>query len=247
MPTSKPYYRISRPFAPGYMLGNIYDSYIMDSNFCDERSNLVFAFQQITHDLIKVFDYIEPTSSNMNVYSHRIFEILLRACTEFEANSKAILRSNGFIRERYSMTEYHKLEKPCKLSEYKVVVDALGENRILIPFQEWSGTEYRPLSWYQAYNSVKHNRNTHFSEANLENAIMALAAVQVILFSQFFVCSLDRFRVTGSYNQMSSGFYSSDANPFQVSPPNSWTNDEKYAFNWDELKQSMIPVEKYPF
>jgi DNA-binding phage protein len=48
------------------------------------------------------------------------------------------------------------------------------------PFDGWSNTT-PPLSWYDAYNQVKHNRNTEFMRANLDNVRHAIAGQFALL------------------------------------------------------------------
>jgi hypothetical protein len=38
---------------------------------------------------IEAVDYVEPADQNLNTYSFRIHELLMRACIEVEANCKA--------------------------------------------------------------------------------------------------------------------------------------------------------------
>src|SRR5258708_14807866 len=50
--------------------------------------------------------------------------------------------------------------------------------------QGWEhGTQ--DLPWYGAYNSVKHNRDEHFSQASLDNAFEALTGFFVMLSAQY--------------------------------------------------------------
>ena len=51
-------------------------------------------------DLNEIFDFVEPSNDNTSVYSHRIYELLLRAATEFESNCKGILKANGYTGPR---------------------------------------------------------------------------------------------------------------------------------------------------
>lgn len=40
-------------------------------------------------------EFNEPTDAHLQVYSHRLYEILLRACTEFESLCREILMTHG--------------------------------------------------------------------------------------------------------------------------------------------------------
>ena len=53
------------------------------------------------------------------------------------------------------------------------------------------------LTWYSAYNGVKHNRDREFARATLDSAFAAIAACVVLLVAQFgrlaFTPELSRF------------------------------------------------------
>lgn len=50
---------------------------------------------------------------------------------------------------------------------------------ILEPFREWA-SGVNPF-WWQSYNRVKHHRNEHYNEANLKNAMYAVAGLFAIV------------------------------------------------------------------
>src|SRR5690606_31279368 len=43
------------------------------------------------------------------------------------------------------------------------------------PWENWNGTQ-NP-NWWRSFNNVKHQRNNHFNEANLQNTINAVGAL----------------------------------------------------------------------
>ena len=70
----------------------VYILYLKDGRY--NRSSLPLS--SILRDLNALYDYIEPSDDNLGVFSHRIYELLLRAATEFEANCKGILKAKGY-------------------------------------------------------------------------------------------------------------------------------------------------------
>jgi hypothetical protein len=71
--------------------------------------------------------------------------------------------------------DYKELNNEFALSDYKVIVVQTGKP--LTPFKEWkSGAT--PI-WWTGYNKVKHHGT--FDEANLDNAIQALAALFLLI------------------------------------------------------------------
>jgi len=60
------------------------------------------------------------TDGNQNVYSHRLYEMLLRTCTEFENNCKGILKDNGYVSQNLNIKDYYKINAASKLNEYEI-------------------------------------------------------------------------------------------------------------------------------
>jgi len=245
MSITKPYYRIYRPGASN-------TNYISDSRNINNIGELYRAFKLLEFDLKKIFEFIEPNDNNLKTYSHRLYEILLRAATEFETNAKEILTANGYTRSgNLEMQDYRKLNKPCKMSEYEVILDTWSPlPKRIKPFEEWRHSH--TINWYQAYNNVKHNRSTMFNEASLENVITAISGVLVILYAQ-----IDHIAETGLYREGRTMLLSVEnngcTNPmfvdtiFNIKRPSSWREYEKYSFDWETLKTEPEPFQKYNF
>jgi hypothetical protein len=64
------------------------------------------SFELLVEDLHAVFENVAPVAAHDGVYSHRIYEILLRACTEFESVCKELLEKQGEIVARPTMGNY---------------------------------------------------------------------------------------------------------------------------------------------
>ena len=245
MPIGKPYKLIIRPFTNS--LPSRFD-YIRDKSRTTSFRAYIRAFALLEKDLQELFDYIEPTDNNKIVYSHRIYEMFLRACTEFESNAKFILKNNNYIKDdnSYNIIDYYKLNTAMKLNDYLIKINIWeGDNNIIAPFKEWSFGH--SLEWYQDYNSVKHDRNTNFHLANLSNLVKAISAVRIILYAQYdfisFNCSCD----TNTLNSPIEGFECKDTSILSVKFNGHWTDDEKYDFDWKELSLTEDPYQYYDF
>lgn len=221
-------------------------NYALDRRYANDRNLLCRAYKILESDVIKVFEYVEPSDVNKATYSHRIYELFLRAATEFESNCKRILEVNGYkITSRTNISDYFKINSATKLSEYKVYLNIWHPNEKKIqPFQEWNNSA--TLSWYQAYNKVKHNRQTEFNNASLENLINAVAGVYVILYAQFGVFSFNPYHEVNMVDDNENGSISSGESIFSIIPP-IWTDNEKYDFDWNTLKNQTNPYDKYKF
>jgi hypothetical protein len=53
----------------------------------------------------------------------------------------------------------------------------------MTPWSNWG--EGKSPDWWRAYTGVKHERNNHFSAANLKNTLNALAGLYVMLIYAF--------------------------------------------------------------
>ena len=84
----------------------------------------------IQKDLQTLFEFIEPSDTNLTAYSYRTHELLIRTCIEIEANFKAILNENTFNpidknghprrENRWNIHDYKKVNKTHHLASYRV-------------------------------------------------------------------------------------------------------------------------------
>lgn len=222
--------------------------YLNDDRFANQSESelVVTTAHIIIRDLYEIFDYIEPCDANKNAYSHRVYELFLRAATEFESNCKGILRDNGYSKPEKDMNicDYFKIAEVAKLSEYRVLFVRWNSPREFKPFEVWNSNTYTSLQWYQSYNSVKHNRFKHFEEANLANLMNAVAGLLCILHAQYgenmVGACYEGFSVTqSSQEKLSTG-------TFIIQTPH-FLDDEQYDFIWDDIKGQAHPVENYTF
>ncbi|MGI8786015.1 MAG: hypothetical protein ACR2L2_20470 [Acidobacteriota bacterium] len=141
------------------------------------------AFRILSDDFRRLREYVEPADQNLGTYSHRLYELLLRACAEFESACKELLVSGGATKKpgEMSITDYKTLESSLHLEALEVgILFWQPKPSYVKPFDGWS-TAKPPLSWYTDYNEVKHNRNTEFARANLNNVRHAIAGQFALL------------------------------------------------------------------
>lgn len=232
-------------------------SFVVDFRNNREWSSHIRAFELIMSDFKKICEYVDPSDQNLPVYSHRIYELFLRSCTEIESNMKNILVANGYIKKDkkgkiiqknyWNIVDYKKLEKALKLSSYKIVINfwnnGLGVK--VSPYANWGLKKSGVLVWYKDYNNVKHDRNNSFYDANLGNLIDAISGLFIILFAQYGFQAFSSFQFVDEYNDYQGVFYHS-ASILGVIPPE-WEDFDGYGFNWDELQKQKSPFIKYNF
>ena len=148
-------------------------------------SNQLRQLEIILSDLSEVFKVVAPHHNQFSVYGHAIRNIIILACTELDARMQSILANNGVepYRNYFEMLDYYKLKDALKLNEYELSFYRYGDLGTFSPFSAWKNNEQ--LYWYQAYNHIKHNREKHFAEAKLFNAINAIVAYTIILIAQY--------------------------------------------------------------
>ena len=224
-----PYKRIIKPehiYQNNITIGH---KFLTSKDYCQETRQLIHAFHIIQDDYRKLMDYVELHNDNNNTFSHRIYELLLRTCTEFENNCKGILLDNNYSRSGGSLniTDYFKINKASKLNEYTVKINNWFPEALEIkPFEEWNSNEYNPLFWNKAYNNVKHNRSENFQDANLKNLTYALSALFIILVSQFDKNVFNQFQETFMSLSADDGYQSSQNSIFSYKYPN-WSETDR--------------------
>lgn len=154
-------------------------------NCFQDYSNQLRQLEIILDDMAEVFKVVAPHYQQRGVYGHAIRNIIILACTELDARMQSILANNGVSPDGkyFEMKDYFKLKGPLKLDEYELSFYRYGDLGTFSPFSTWENNEQ--LYWYQAYNHIKHNREKHFAEAKLFNAINAIMAYAIILIAQY--------------------------------------------------------------
>jgi hypothetical protein len=141
------------------------------------------AFKLIMSDYRRICEYIEPTEANAATYSHRVYELFLRTCTECEAVWKdcLICLNRATPETKLNLRNYRSLEPTLRLDGFGVGCTLWSPKTFWVwPFRNWM-TASTALPWYAAYNKVKHSRAAHFAEANLQNLNSSISALFLIL------------------------------------------------------------------
>ncbi|MFC4163890.1 hypothetical protein ACFOWU_09505 [Epilithonimonas zeae] len=247
-----PYYRIIRPrFAnPDGLSFNYHTEHYFDNRYCAEKHSLLHSFYIIINDFKKLFDYIEFHDANKDIFSHRIYELYLRTCTEFENNCKGILKANNYNTTRsLTIQDYFKLNKAMKLDEYQVKISIWSPQPLITePFKDWqNANEFTPLGWYRDYNQVKHNRSEYFHLASLKNLTKSITGLFSLLAAQFHSNAFHQFQRNMFGSNDDDGFFIVQESLFGIKFPHSWVQSDFYDFEWEELKNIDEPFRRYNF
>lgn len=235
MPVGKPYPLCARNEA--FPMPHQYDERLIRHH--------VRIYENLKDEVLDLFKYIEPNTSNFSTYSIKIHSLLVRICIEVEGLFKSIFIANGFEfskKIKGDILLYSRIEKSHRLSDYAVSLSALGSH-VFSPFESFKEPilDSRSPSWYKAYNATKHDSYSNFSQANLENLLSALSG----LFTVHLSISGKGFDEHVSYMKnivevMSIGdpnlkidsikFYTKS--DFEVLKVPFWSESEKYSFDW---------------
>ena len=168
----------------------ITSDYYADPPIYDIRTyiNYLRQLEFILDELHAVFMVIEPDRNNIKTFGNTIRNILILACTEFDSLMKLILKENRIENEndRYSTMDYVSLLKPLKLKKYSLSLKNINGINTISPFSKWNSMKpTKSLSWYNAYNNIKHDRINNFELANLSNALNAIMGFAAALIAKY--------------------------------------------------------------
>lgn len=136
-------------------------------------------FLALERDMEVMARYVEFSGANLPVYSIELAHLLFAAASEVDAVAKLICAqaAPGMRRENIDHYKVVLLEAIPDLPTAAVHIPRYGLS--FMPWSNW-GDERNP-DWWRAYNRVKHERDIHFNQATLQNAINALGGLLVLV------------------------------------------------------------------
>ncbi len=142
-----------------------------------ELNNIWNYFLELEQDMKNTSRYIEPAGQE-NVYSFEFAKLIVLSCTEVESVFKLLCLEIDPSKEKGNMSDY----KATILGKYPRIVDATVSisrwEKDIKPFEGWKKGK---LTWWDAYQGVKHSRGVHFSDATYYNAAYALSALYILV------------------------------------------------------------------
>ncbi len=232
---------LKRIWLPGVLPDYVED--LRFSNNMDEQKRLVSIYER---ELLTIFDYVDPVKNNMSTYSLQIYQLFLKCCTEFENMCKLILSDNGYsLKNNSGIKDYYKINRLMLLDKYTCSSPYIGSQKFT-PFIDW--TNGHSLNWYQDYNSVKHNRTNEFAKANLNNVINSVAALDVLLYSQYGSCSTARGVVNSRFEiQFEDDYLYINNGIFEINRPSNSDYQYNYSFDWNTIKNDGMNFDCFKF
>ncbi|GEM_PF-6999114 len=155
------------------------------------KDSFLQAFNQLSilkGMLTEIFQNIHPCSSNLNSFGQSIKNLLILSCVEVEAQLQSVLVENNVKRSGnyYNTSDYVKTLEPLQLDKYCVSFKFYKGISERMPFKHWDSKKPSvSLTWYDAYNKIKHGGESEFYKANLDNVLSAISAFVVLIHAQF--------------------------------------------------------------
>lgn len=132
-------------------------------------------FLAIEKDLENLSRYIEFDESNLKTYSIELTHILFSSSSEVDVVMKQLCNLIDTDTKAENINDYRNIISihSKEFNNEEVVINRYG-----LTFRPWLNWKNdKNPDWWRCYNYVKHERNKHYSEANLKNAINAVGAL----------------------------------------------------------------------
>jgi hypothetical protein len=145
----------------------------------DDKVKIDFAvtsFVALEKELVNCMEYLPFIEPNKPAISPKFVPIIMDSCSlidsiffDLSANSKS---------ERFSLKKYCELFEPKLQLNDDISLFLVSPVQLIQPYKNWTKT---PPIWWEAYNSLKHNRLNNYHCANFINAIYALAGIHQLM------------------------------------------------------------------
>jgi len=138
-------------------------------------------FLALEEDLVELARYVEFSERNFQAFSTEMARLLLAASSEVDVVMK--LRCQQLGEAAANMRDYRGVlrDQEPVLAGMRAFIPRYG--LVLTPWENWRRDE--SPDWWLDYNSVKHQRNTEFTKANLKNVLNAMAGLSLLLLAYY--------------------------------------------------------------
>jgi len=132
-------------------------------------------FLAIERDLEATTQYVEPVHTNFKTFSVAFARILLSAGSEIDVVCQLLCRKLDKSSKADDIEKYRQeiLARYPRFPTMRVLVP-----RYALLFEPWRPWEQNETpEWWRLHQKVKHQRDSHFPDANLEHSLNAVAAL----------------------------------------------------------------------
>ena len=136
-------------------------------------------FLKLESDFHAATRYIPCCETNDTTCSIEFAQQLVCINTECEAVAKKICKIIDPKNPAANMGHYKQTILKKFPDMHKAMVRLDRFHRTVHPFAEWNSSGGR-LEWWNAYQDIKHHRDSNFEKANLKNTLEALCALLIL-------------------------------------------------------------------
>ena len=148
-------------------------------------------YKNLERELVDLSNLIHIDDKQLEIYSTKISELLIRTTVEVESISKELYFLNGGTKpndnELYFDTDcLALLENKWQLSKKQILVSAsnfyfdLVDNKILTPLRKANKRGTSSSDWQRAYQAIKHNKVASLAKGNLKHLIRAIGGLYIL-------------------------------------------------------------------
>ena len=135
-------------------------------------------FLTLEADFASTARYVEFSANNFKTFSIEYAKLLLAIGSEVDVLCKVICKKICSSAKRRSIDDY----RTCIAAHSQIATEKVLIRRYNLDFEPWnSWASGKNPDWLKSYNDVKHQRDKHFDEANLENCSNAIAGLFVVV------------------------------------------------------------------
>ncbi len=132
-------------------------------------------FLVMESDLEVASRFVYSSRDNFAAYSTEFAKILLSSASEVDVVAKALCRKIHPDKAYENINDYKDAitAKYPQLPAIEITLPRYGLS--FKPWETWQNN--KNPDWWKSYNEVKHNRDTFFHKANLENTLLSVAGL----------------------------------------------------------------------
>lgn len=151
-------------------------------------------FLALENDMETLARYVELHPDNWKVYSIELAHLLFAASSEVDAIAKVLCKQIDAQAPARDINDYRTLISGHFPDFLTTVVHVPRYGLELRPWTNWAND--KSPDWWRSYNNVKHERDSKFVEATLENSLNALAGLLVIAYHLYTQLEITRTDAT---------------------------------------------------
>jgi hypothetical protein len=131
-------------------------------------------FLALEADFAATSRYVEFSPKNFSTFSTEYSKLLLAIGSEVDVLCKITCESLDSTARRNNIDDY----RTCLTAHSQIAAEQVLIRRYGLTFNPWDAWSHGANpTWWRSYNNVKHERDTYFAEASLENTVNAISGL----------------------------------------------------------------------